>query len=370
MTSAYYDIVILGLTVTSSWGNGHATTYRGLISELIKRGHNVLFLERNVPWYEKHRDELKIGSESVGLYDSLQDLKLQYEKVLQNADLVIVGSYVPDGIQICEYVQETVNGMTAFYDIDTPVTISKLLKRSCEYLTPSLIPKFDLYLSFAGGPILDLLEKTYGSPMARQLFCSVDPELYYPEKMDKKYTLGYMGTYSDDRQIPLERLMLQPARRMPHEKFIIAGPQYPETIKWPDNVEQIHHISPHNHRKFYCSQKYTLNVTREDMVQFGYAPSVRLFEAAACGTPIISDYWEGLNKILSFGDEILISSEPEHTINYLRNISESERISIGEKARKRILMYHTAVHRAGELEDYWSEALKKKYKNSKKVVNY
>lgn len=353
--SSSYDIVICGLTITSSWGNGHAVTYRGLMRELSARGHEVLFLERDMPWYAAHRDLANPPYGKTELYSSVKELREKYTNVIQNAEVVIVGSYVPDGIAVGEWVTQTVRGITAFYDIDTPVTLTKLLHRECEYLSTRLIPMYKLYLSFAGGPILSVLEETFGSPMARPLYCSVDPDLYYPENIPCKYDLGYMGTYCVDRQKPLNNLMIETARKWRNGNFILAGPQYPSTIRWPENVSYVDHIPPSGHRKFYRSQKFTLNITRADMVQAGYAPSVRLFEAAACGTPIISDYWEGLNQFFHFGDEILLSGSSEQTLRYLKTISEAERIEIGERARKKVLGSHTAAHRAEEFENYCVE---------------
>ena len=359
MNASSLDIVILGLSITSSWGNGHATTYRGLVRELEARGHQVLFLERDVPWYASHRDLPDPPYGRTELYDDLETLKARFGDNVRQADVVIVGSYVPDGVAVGTWVTETASGVTAFYDIDTPVTLAKLEREDFEYLTPALIPRFDLYLSFTGGPTLDRLEQQYGAPRARPLYCSVDASLYYPEDRERIYDLGYMGTYSDDRQPPLRRLLIEPARRWQDGRFLVAGPQYPDTISWPANVQRRDHIPPAEHRRFYNSQRFTLNVTRMDMIEAGYAPSVRLFEAAACGTPIISDYWEGLDTFFAFGEEILVSRSPKDTLRYLRDLPERERQAIGERAKERVLSKHTTAHRAEELENFLLEAMKR-----------
>lgn len=351
MKSTPLDIVILGLSITSSWGNGHATTYRGLVREFTARGHNVTFLERDLPWYAENRDMPDPPFCITKIYKSIEELKDTYEDLIRKADFVIVGSYVPDGVTIGEWVTHTAHS-SGFYDIDTPVTLSKLKNHDYEYLTPGLISQYNLYLSFTGGPILKELENTYGSPTARALYCSVDPNLYYPKNYLVKYDLGYLGTYSTDRQPVLERLMLEPARNWNEGKFIVAGPQYPDSIKWPKNVKRIYHLSPEKHLKFYNSQRYTLNITRADMIHAGYSPSVRLFEASACGVPIISDYWEGLDTIFTPGKEILISMSPEDTLEYITRISNEERIMIGKRAMERVLAEHTAAHRAEQLEEY------------------
>jgi spore maturation protein CgeB len=345
-------ILILGLSITSSWGNGHATTYRGLVRELVARGHDVLFLERDVPWYAANRDLPNPPYCRTKLYSSLEELKDGFTQDVRDADFVMVGSYVPEGVAVGQWVSATANGVTAFYDIDTPVTLAKLEQGDIEYLCASLIPKYHLYLSFTGGSTLERIEQQYGSPMARALYCSVDPQLYYPQECNQPWYLGYMGTYSDDRQPTLETLLLDPARQWKQGRFVVAGPQYPSAIAWPTNLDRIEHLPPAEHRCFYNSQLFTLNITRADMVRAGYSPSVRLFEAAACATPIISDYWQGIETIFEIGKEILIATSPEEVLHYLWEMPEAERRAIGESARTRVLAEHTAAHRAAQLEEY------------------
>ena len=345
-------IVILGLSITSSWGNGHATTFRGLVRELVRRGHDLLFLERDQPWYASHRDLPHPPYGRTQLYGSLQELGDRFANEVRDADMVIVGSYVPDGAAVGDWVQRQARGIKAFYDIDTPVTLAKLARGEHEYLRPQQIAGYDLYLSFTGGPTLARLEREFGSPRARVLYCSVDPELYFREPQPFRWDLGYMGTYSDDRQPGVERLLLEPARRLPEARFTVAGPQYPASIEWPANVQYQPHLPPAEHRAFYNSQRFTLNITRADMIAAGWSPSVRLFEAAACGTAIISDRWAGIESLLVPGREILLAGSADEVVSILGKVSEKERLNISVRARQRILREHTAAHRAGQLETY------------------
>lgn len=356
MNKGAMDIVILGLSITSSWGNGHATTFRGLVRELNNKGHKVTFLERDVPWYASNRDLPNPPFCTTILYNSLEELKKNYSELIAKADLVIVGSYVPEGVPVGDFVVNVADGVTAFYDIDTPVTLAKLERGDYEYLHPYLISQYDLYLSFTGGPTLKRLEQEFGSPMARALYCSFDPALYYQEEQTIKWDLGYLGTYSDDRQPPLQLLMLEAAANFDTGRFVVAGPQYPSSIQWSSNVERIEHLPPSEHRKFYNSQRFAMNITRADMIRAGYSPSVRLFESAACGTPIISDYWDGIDSIFQIDKEILIARSSKDTLYYLKEMSEPERKLIGEKAKIKVLTFHTAAHRATELENYFKEA--------------
>jgi spore maturation protein CgeB len=350
-----FDIVVIGLSVTSSWGNGHATTYRSLIKGLAARGHRVLFLEHDKPWYAANRDEPQPPGAVTELYQSVDELQSKYEPAVRDAALVIVGSFVPEGVRVGGWVTSIARGGTAFYDIDTPVTLAKLEAGDFEYITPRLIERYDCYFSFTGGPVLRRIEKDFGSPMARVLYCSVDTAHYRPRPSICLWDLAYLGTYSADRQTGLEELLITPAKQWSEGAFMVAGPGYPDIAGWPINVEHRTHLSPHEHPAFYASQRFTLNLTRSAMKAVGYSPSVRLFEAAACATPIISDWWEGLDSLLSAGDEVLIAEDHETVLRYLRDVPEWRRWAIGRAAHRRVLAEHTPVHRAIQVEGYLRE---------------
>jgi spore maturation protein CgeB len=344
------NLVVLGLSLSSSWGNGHATTYRALLRAFAGRGHNVLFLERDVPWYAAHRDLAKPDFCDFALYTELAELEARWQGAVKDADAVMVGSFTPDGVTVGRWVQDTASGVTAFYDIDTPVTLAMLAKGQDEYISAATIPGYDLYLSFTGGPTLAILERKHAARRAEALYCSVDAGAYQPKPSPIRWDLSYLGTYSADRQPTLERLMLEPARRAPHLRFCVAGPQYPSGIEWPANVERLAHVPPAEHPAFYAASRFTLNVTRADMIAAGFSPSVRLFEAAACGTPILSDSWEGLEGLLKPGHEILLCDGPDQVLSALLSLPDAEREALGLAAQRRILAQHTAEHRAAELE--------------------
>ena len=342
-------VVVLGLSLSSSWGNGHATTWRALLKAFAARGHDVLFLERDVPWYAAHRDLADPDFCRLVLYRDLADLE-RHRRALSEADAVIVGSYVPDGIAVGDLVLDTTEGVTAFYDIDTPVTLASLEAGTCTYLAARQIPRYDLYLSFTGGPTLGRLERDYGSPAARALYCSVDEIAYRPVETRLRWDLGYLGTYSPDRQPVLDRLLIEPARRLPGRRFVVAGPQYPADIDWPANVERIDHVGPADHPAFYSACRFALNVTRADMVRAGFSPSVRLFEAAACAVPIVSDPWAGLDTIFTPGRDILVAEGSDDVIGAIEGFDRVASRRIGEAGRARVLARHTAAHRADDLE--------------------
>jgi spore maturation protein CgeB len=346
-------LVVFGLSITSTWGNGHGTTYRALLEALHARGHDIVFFEKNVEWYASNRDLSKPGFCEVRLYDSWSEVLSLARKELRDSDVAIVGSYFPDGIAAIDEMLEADTPVKAFYDIDTPITISSLRgKGTTGYIAKRQIPSLDVYFSFTGGPMLREIEQQFGAPCAVPLYCSFDPHQYRRFKPNKEFAcdLSYMGTYASDRQPKLEQLLLQPARQLGRRKFMVAGAQYPESVAWPKNVRHIAHLNPQWHPQFYSSSKFTLNVTRRDMTMAGYSPSVRLFEAAACATAILSDNWPGLDSFFVPGREILLPAGTEDVVRYLTELTAEEVRRVGEAAQARVLAVHTSAQRAAQFE--------------------
>jgi spore maturation protein CgeB len=273
--------------------------------------------------------------------------------------MVVVGSSVPDGCVVGSWACDVAPGRTAFYDIDTPITLGMIDEGRDEYISRALLRRYSLYLSFTGGPTLKRLEDEYGAACARALYGSVDPEIYRPHAIEAQWDLGYLGAYSDDRRRGLEHLMFEPARRVSFGRFIVAGAHYPEHLPFPANVEHVAHLPAAVHAAFYSAQRYTLNVTRGKMVACGWSPSGRLFEAAACGTPIISDPWPGLEEFFFPGREILVASSPEEVVRLLVELPEHRRESMAQAARARVFREHTAAHRAAALERYTHEVFER-----------
>ena len=344
-------VVFLGLSITSAWGNHHATNYRALVHELSTRGHEVLFCERGAPQLAAHRDMPQPPWGRTSLYGSLDELAAGHADDVAAADLVIVGSSVPEGVAVCEWALDTAVGGTAFYDLDTPATLEQLRRGKCEYISPGLVGRFDLYLSTTGGPTLEVLEEEFGARRAVAFYPLVDSDIYEPVAAEMLWDLGYLGAYSPDNQLALERLLIETARRAPLLSFAVAGENYPPEIEWPDNVELIEHLALADAPAFYASQRFTLNVTGPDMCVAGWTPSARLFESAACETPVISDRWEGLDTIFTVDEEILIADSAEDVVDYLTEIGEDERAAIGGRARQRTLAEHTAERRCEQLEE-------------------
>ncbi len=350
-------IVVFGLAISSSWGNGHATLWRGLCRALRALGHDVIFWERDVPYYAAHRDLADPPFCTLRLYADLARETDRARRDVARADVAIVTSYCPDAELATELVLEAPHALRLFYDLDTPVTLAAIdAGDAVPYLPSAGLGAFDRVLSYTGGRALDLLEERLGARGATPLYGFVDPEVHAPveNRGEPIADLSYLGTYAIDRQAALDALLLEPARRLPDRRFVIGGALYPQAFPWTPNVWFKRHVAPADHPAFYAASALTLNVTRGAMAALGWCPSGRLFEAAACGAPILSDAWEGLDRFFTPGEEILVAETPEEAVAYLR---EPEGLAdVGSAARARVLAEHTAARRAEELLALLSEA--------------
>lgn len=349
------EIIFIGLSITSSWRNVHASTYRSLIGGLHLRGQKVLFLERDQSWYASNRDAPILPYCQSRLYMDLDELRARFTPRISAAAAVIVGSRIDDGRRVCDWVLDHAKGVRAFYDIDTPATLSKLRTDRCEYLRTSQVPEFDLILSATGGPALQRYQSEFGAGLVRSLYCSVDVDQPLPVGVRRDVELGHLRAYSEDLQPALEQFINEPARRLPKRRFAVAGAQYPSHLVWPKNVLFIDHMAPGAHAQFYGRQRFTLNLTPAEQRNVGYSPSVQLFEAAACGTPIIADEWMGLSEIFEPDEEILLARSSEDVTNHLCNVSDEQALRIAAAARERVCAEHSSACRAEELENYLAE---------------
>jgi spore maturation protein CgeB len=344
-------IVIFGLTISSSWGNGHATIWRGLLRELIRRGHDVVFFEQDVPYYAASRDLTELPGGRLLLYGNWADIRSRAEEEVRESDVAIVTSYCPEAIAASEMIWSS-PGLRVFYDLDAPVTLARLHGGdTVSYLHPNGLSEFDLVLSFTGGGALDALKFELGARHVAPLYGSVDPQVHRPAApvQDYRATLSYLGTYSQDRQNAVNELFIEPARRSPGQRFVMAGAQYPAEFPWTENIFFVQHLAPVEHPRFLCSSKMTLNVTRAPMREMGWCPSGRLFEAAACGVPVISDWWKGLDEFFAPDQQILIAASADEVIRALK-MSQVELERIANAARERTLSEHTATKRAEQFE--------------------
>jgi spore maturation protein CgeB len=345
-------IVIFGLTISSSWGNGHATLWRGLCRALHARGHEVVFFERDVPYYASHRDLYDWADGELCLYSDWKDVHGTARRHVRDADVAMVTSYCPDGIAATDLVLNAPAALATFYDLDTPVTLDSLRAGSpVSYLGERGLRDFELVLSYTGGRAIDELRHQLGARAVATLYGSVDPDVHRRVAPTAAFRadLSYLGTYAEDRQATLEELLIEPARRLHQRRFVIGGAQNPHAFPWTENVYFVQHLEPAQHPAFFSSSRLTLNVTRRAMKEMGYCPSGRLFEAAACGAPILSDYWEGLDLFFEPGAEIIVARNSDEACAAIE-LPYGAVQEIARRSRERTLAEHTAAKRAEELE--------------------
>jgi spore maturation protein CgeB len=350
-------IVVFGLTLSSSWGNGHATPYRAILRALKQRGVDITFFEKDVEYYALRRDFSDCDYCRLVLYPNWDELRSFALRQCEEADVVMTASYVPEGARIADEILHLQRPLRVFYDLDTPITLKALRTGSVDFLRADQIPAFDLYLSFTGGRILHALESELGASLVKPLYGCVDPDVHarVEKRAEFESGLSYMGTYAPDRQRRMDELFLEPARRLSKEQFILAGSMYPWEWQWPANVRRYEHVSPADHPALYSSSRMTLNITRKEMAASGYCPSGRFFEAAACGTPIITDYFEGLESFFDLHEEVMVADSGEDVVQaLLMDGADLERMAL--HARERTLAEHTGESRANELLKYFDEA--------------
>lgn len=354
---SFLKIVIFGLTLSSSWGNGHATPYRAILRALARRGHKIVFYEKDVEYYALRRDLRSCDFATLKLYSNWEDIRREALAECASADVVMTASFVPEGARINDEVLGLQGPLKVFYDLDTPVTLGKLTSGKTDYIAREQLSEFDLVLSWTGGRALRRLTAEFGVRNAKPLFGCVDPDAYARVDPRKEFecVLSYMGTYAADRQARLDSLFLEPARLRTDQRFLVAGTLYPWQWQWPANVRRLDHVAPGDHAALYSSSRLTLNITRAEMAASGYCPSGRLFEAAACGTPIISDWFDGLDAFFSPGDEILVAKDSTDVLAAI-DADRAALAELGARARERTLDEHTGEQRAMAMLGYFEEA--------------
>jgi spore maturation protein CgeB len=346
-------LVIFGLTISSSWGNGHATLWRALVSALARRKHTITFVERYRSYYASARDNwVPPPGVRIKCYSSLDEILSEAPLELNSADLALFTSYCADGPAIAQLILDSRAAFKGFYDLDTPVTLHNTRRDApVPYLPLGGLSEFDVALSYTGGRALNEFATRFGARQVVPLYGSVDPSAHFPVAPVEQFRgeLSYLGTFAEDRQDSVNRLFLKTASRIPDQKFQLAGAQYPSSIPWRPNVIYNPHIPPPLHPAFFCSSRATINITRGVMAQYGYCPSGRMFEAAACGAPILSDNWEGLEAFFEPGREVLLVSDTDDVVRVLE-MSDAELTLVAQAARERTLAEHTADQRAMQLE--------------------
>jgi spore maturation protein CgeB len=351
-------LVVFGLAVSSTWANDHATLWRSLIRVLAGQGHALTFYEQDTPYFAAHRDYKELPKGELVVYETLDSIRAHATHALRSADAAIVSSYAADALAATELVMSSAVPIRAFYEFDTAVTLRKVRAgERVSHLGPRGLRDFDVVMSSTGGAGLSELQRVLGAHRVAPLYPGVDLHAYSPVAPVERYQadLAYLGTYEEEHNSALEELLLKPARALPEASFVIGGASYPRELAWPPNLKYVWHVAPAEHSALYCSARLNLNVTRACVAALGYCPSGRMFEAAACGAPMITDRWPGLAEFYEPGDEILVARDHSDVIAALKS-SRSQLQALAHRARERTLAQHSIEHRAEQLLEILSTA--------------
>lgn len=349
------DIVVCGRALTSLREQRHTAIYRTLLRALAARGHRITFLERRRNDEPAPPDGGPLTYCDLHLYEGLDDLRERFSGSIRRADLVMVGSGLEEGRAINRWVLSGATGIRVFYDLHGPATLEAAVSGDCPWMEPSQASQFDLYLTCTGGPLLGHLERRLNVRSPRPLYPSADPMEHQSPAAPARYDLGYMGEFCTQRERSVKELLLEPAVEWPEGRFVLAGSGYPAGMRLPRNVERMDDVPLDRYDDFHGSQRFTLIATPPMTARMGHCPDIRLMEAAARGTPVISDRWTGISSFFTPGEEILMVRSPREVLEILRLMPEARRLAIRLRARKRVMAQHTPHHRAESFESWVAE---------------
>lgn len=351
--SSSMHIAFFGSSLVSSYWNGAATYYRGIIHALHQRGHRVTFFEPDAFERQQHRDMDDPDWAEVVVYSA--DTELGVHRALEQArgaDVVVKASGVGifDKLLEREVLALRSSATTVvFWDVDAPATLERVAGDTRDPFR-ALIPRYDLVLTYGGGPRVVEAYRALGARDCVPVYNALDPATHHPAAADPRFAadLGFLGNRLPDREARVGQFFFDAARRAPEQQFLLGGSGWDDHL--PDNVARLGHVSTRDHNAFNCSVRMVLNVNRDSMARFGWSPPTRVFEAAGAGACLIVDAWEGIEDFLTPGEEVLVAQDGAQVADYLRRIGPEQAREIGQRARQRLLAQHTYTQRAEQVE--------------------
>lgn len=357
-TAKSLKIAFFGSSLVSSYWNGAATYYRGIIKALADRGHTITFYEPDAFDRQKHRDIEDPDWARVVVYQADENSALEALQSAHDVDIIVKASGV--GV-LDEWLEQAVvehqrkharSGMLSiFWDVDAPATLERVHNDGDDPFRP-LIPQYDFILTYGGGdPVIDAYT-ALGARCCHPIYNAVDPDVHHPVEPQPAFeaTLGFLGNRLPDREARVHDFFFRAVEAMPEAKFILGGSGWQEYAPQFENLRYLGHVYTRDHNAFNCSPLAVLNINRESMARTGFSPATRVFEAAGAGACLIMDYWEGVEQFLTPDQEVLVARNGEEVVEHLRQLTPERAKAIGEAARLRVLAEHTYRHRAEEVE--------------------
>jgi len=360
-------IAFYGSSLLSSYWNGAATYYRGMLSELARRGYNITFYEPDAFDRQKHRDIEPPEWAEVKVYPATEEAMRSVVAEAAKADVVVKASGV--GVFDNELLEGVVatsrpDAIRIFWDVDAPATLAEL-RESLDHPLRRRLPALDFVLTYGGGPPVIEAYEGLGARRCIPIYNALDPATHHPVPADERFKadLSFLGNRLPDREARVEHFFLEPAARLPNRSFLIGGNGW-ETKGMPSNVRHIGHVYTRDHNAFNTSPLAVLNIARDSMATTGYSPATRVFEAAGAGACLITDAWVGLELFLKEGEEVLVARDGKDVADHVEVLSPERAKAIGDAARRRIMAEHTYARRGAEVDVILREAASLKRERS------
>ena len=352
-------IAFYGSSLLSSYWNGAATYYRGLLRDLAGRGYDITFYEPDAYDRQKHKDiEPPEWAKSV-VYEATPEAMREVLQEAKAADIVVKASGV--GVFDAELLEGIIehsrgDAMRLFWDVDAAATLEEMRGEE-SHAVRRLLPELDMVLTYGGGPPVIEAYEGFGARRCVPVYNALDPTTHHPVEPDERFAsdLAFLGNRLPDREARVEEFFLKAAAMLPKRSFLIGGNGW-ETKHMPANVRHLGHVYTHQHNAFNCTPLAVLNVARDSMANIGFSPATRVFEAAGAAACLITDAWEGIELFLTPGEEVLVARDGQDVADHVRNLNPERAREIGQAALRRILAEHTYAHRGEQVDGIFRDA--------------
>jgi spore maturation protein CgeB len=346
-------IAFYGSSLLSSYWNGAATYYRGMLADLARRGYQITFYEPDAFDRQKHRDIEPPDWAEVKVYPATEEAARAVIAEAARADVVVKASGVgvfDDALLEGVIAASRPDAIRIFWDVDAPATLAELAANA-DHALHRAMPALDLVLTYGGGPPVVNAYETFGARRCIPVYNALDPATHHPVPADERFTadLSFLGNRLPDREARVEQFFLEPAARLPDRSFLIGGNGW-ESKGLPGNVRHTGHVYTRDHNAFNTSPLAVLNIARDSMASTGFSPATRVFEAAGAGACLITDAWVGLELFLKEDDEVLVARDGKDVADHVEALTPERAKAIGEAARTRILAEHTYGRRGAQVD--------------------
>ncbi|MGK6354984.1 glycosyltransferase [Sphingomonas sp. DT-207] len=351
-------IAFYGSSLLSSYWNGAATYYRGILKALASHGYDITFYEPDAFERQQHRDiDPPEWARSI-VYPATEDGLRAVLAEAGAADIVVKANGV--GVFDRELLEGVIgmsrpDALRIFWDVDAAATLDEM-RGDASHPVLRALPELDMVLTYGGGPPVVDAYTGFGAARCEPVYNALDPETHHPTPPDPRFAadLGLLANRLPDREARIEEFFLRPAADLPAARFLLGGNGWHDK-PMPPNVRAIGHVGTGDHNAFNCTPRAVLNVARDSMAHIGFSPATRVFEAAGAAACLITDAWEGIELFLVPGEEVLVARDGQDVAEHLQALTEESARAIGQAALKRVLAAHTYALRGEQVHRIFQE---------------